>query len=256
MHGAPDRWPAVAARARTPRQHHDPPRSPTTLRQEITEGLVLVFRDPYLRPLSLFGGVANFALDGYGAIIVVFLVRVVGLNAATVGLLLAVPGIAGMAGALIARRFAAKVGSARALLLSALTGLPFALLVPLTGPGFRLVFYLAGVLVAVIGVAVTNIIMASFRQTYCAQGTLGRVTATMRFLILGTSPLGALAGGALGSWLGLRTAMWITIAVLTGSGPLLLTRSFVTSTELPATPPATLAAASKGRSGPAISESR
>ena len=51
-----------------------------------------MFADPYLRQLSLFGALANFALDGYAAVVVVFLVRVAGLSAGLVGVLIAVPG--------------------------------------------------------------------------------------------------------------------------------------------------------------------
>ena len=35
-------------------------------------------------------------------------------------------------------------------------------------------------------------------------GLLGRVTATMRFLLIGTNPLGALLAGGLGTWLGVH----------------------------------------------------
>jgi hypothetical protein len=37
------------------------------------------------------------------------------------------------------------------------------------------------------------------------------MNATMRFLVWGTMPLGGLAGGALGSWLGVRTGLWVTV---------------------------------------------
>ena len=51
----------------------------------------------------------------------------------------------------------------------------------------------------------------------------GRVTATMRFLVFGTSPLGALLGGALGGWLGVRPALWVMLGAVALSGTLLLT---------------------------------
>ena len=91
--------------------------------------------DPYLRQLSLFGGLANFALDGYAAVVVVFLVRVVGLSAGLVGVLIAVPGAGGLTGALLARRVSARLGTARTMLASTLGALPFGLLAPLAAPG-------------------------------------------------------------------------------------------------------------------------
>jgi len=96
----------------------EPRRPPPGLRREIAAGLRLVFADPYLRQLSLFGGLANFALDGYAAVVVVFLVRAAGLSAGPVGVLIAMPGIGGLTGALLARRVSARLGTARTMLAS------------------------------------------------------------------------------------------------------------------------------------------
>jgi hypothetical protein len=45
----------------------------TSLRAEIADGVRLVARDPYLRPMGLFGAVGNLALTGNQALAVVFL---------------------------------------------------------------------------------------------------------------------------------------------------------------------------------------
>jgi hypothetical protein len=66
----------------------------------------------------------------------------------------------------------------------------------------------------------------------------GRVTATMRFLIFGTSPLGALLGGSLGTWLGVRPALWVLLGAVALSGTLLLTPSLRGRRNLPDRPPA------------------
>jgi hypothetical protein len=52
----------------------------------------------------------------------------------------------------------------------------------------------------------------SFRQGLTPERLLGRMNATMRFLVWGTVPLGGVAGGALGQWLGARTTLWIGLA--------------------------------------------
>jgi MFS family permease len=208
------------------------------LRREIADGLLLVLRDRFLRQLSVFWAVANLALTGYAALLVVFLIRVVGLTPGTVGLLAAVPGVGGILGALLTGRVTARLGTARALVLSTLCAVPFGLLIPLTGPGPRLAFYVVGSLVAYTGIAVGNIIIAAFRQSYSPPGMCGRVTATMRFLIFGTSPAGALLGGSLGAWLGVRDALWLLLGAATLSGTLLLTRTLTARRDLPAQPPA------------------
>lgn len=208
------------------------------LRRDIGEGIRLVFADPYLRQLSLFGGAANFALDGYAAVVVVFLVRVLGLSAGLVGLLVAVPGVGGLTGALLARRISARLGTAKTMLVSTLGALPFALLTPLAAPGPRLAYYVAGILVAATGVGIGNVVQVTFRQIYCPAGILGRVTTTMRFVAFGTSPLGALAGGTLATGLGARNALWIMLGVLAVSGTVLLTPCFTGRRDLPTAPPA------------------
>ena len=221
---------------------------PTTLRREIADGLMFVLRDPFLRQLSTFWAAANLALTGYAALLVVFLVRVIGLTPGSVGLLTAIPGLGGILGALITRRITARYGTARGLLLSTLGTVPFCLLIPLTGPGPRLAFYVAGSLVACTGIAVGNIVIAAFRQSYSPPGMCGRVTATMRFLIFGTSPLGALLGGSLGTWLGVRPALWVLLGGVALSGTLLLTPSLRGRRDLPDRP--SLAVGDAGASAP------
>jgi MFS family permease len=231
-----------------------PPRR-AGLRRDIADGLLLVLRDPFLRQLSTYWAVANLALTGYTALLVVFLVRVVGLTPGATGLLTAVPGIGGILGALLTARITARFGTARGLLLSTLCGVPFGLLIPLTGPGPRLACYVAGALLAFTGIAVGNIIIAAFRQSYSPPGMCGRVTATMRFLIFGTSPMGALLGGSLGTWLGIRHALWLLLGLAALSGTLLLTRALASRRDLPGYPPGPAAgpradpAAAAGREG-------
>jgi hypothetical protein len=65
-------------------------------------------RDRFLRQLSVFWAVANLALTGYAALLVVFLVRVIGLTPGVVGLLAAVPGLGGIGGALITGRLTGR----------------------------------------------------------------------------------------------------------------------------------------------------
>lgn len=236
----------LAIRAPDPRPAA--PRQASTLRRDVAEGMALVFRDRYLRPLTLFGGLANFALDAFAALVVVFLVRVVGLTAVVAGLLTALPGLGGLLAALAARPVITKVGSARGLLLATAGALPFALLIPLAAQGPRLAFYAAGVLISATGVTMGNIIVATFCQVYCPPGMLGRVTATRRFVVMGTSPFGALAGGALGTWLGPRTALWVVLSILAVSGTPLLGPGFTRHRDLPGTPAASAPAPASSRS--------
>jgi predicted MFS family arabinose efflux permease len=198
-------------------QHREPrvtrtERRPKALVSEVGEGLQLVADDPWLRTLTLFGATSNLALMGYQSLLVIFLVRNVGLVPGVVGGLIAAAGTGGVAGAFVARRVAARVGTARATLLFEL-GLPvFALLIPLTVGGAGILLFVAGGFCVSAGVVAGNVIKASFQQRYCPPDLLGRLTASTAFLNYGTIPLGALLGGTLGTAVGIRTAMWITTA--------------------------------------------
>ena len=190
-----------------PDRARDEERAP--LRRQIIEGLRFVGRDPYLRPMVTWGAAINMALMGYQAVQVVFLVRTVGLNPAMVGMLLTSGSVGGIVGALMATRFSRRFGSARGLLLLQAVTAPFALLMPMTtaGPGL-LLFAMGGFLVG-IGISVANIVVGSFRQTYCPPHMLGRVVATAMMINHSTIPVGSLLGGVLGDTVGYRPAMWI-----------------------------------------------
>jgi MFS family permease len=149
---------------------------------------------------------------GYQSIQVVFLVRSVGLAPGQVGALIALTSAGGVAGAFAARRVAARIGTARATLLFELGLSTLALLIPLTTGGAGVVLFVTGGFCVSAGVVAGNIIKASFLQRYCPPELLGRLTASTAFLSYGAIPLGALLGGALGTALGIRTAMAITTA--------------------------------------------
>ncbi|WP_229889021.1 MFS transporter [Streptomyces mirabilis] len=146
---------------------HAPGEERPPLRRQIVEGLRFVGRDPYLRPMVTWGAVINMALMGYQAVQVVYLVRTVGLNPAMVGLLLTSGSAGGIVGALLANGFSRRFGTARGLLLLQGATAPFALLMPMTTAGPELLLFATGGFFVGIGISVANIVVGSFRQTYC-----------------------------------------------------------------------------------------
>lgn len=179
------------------------------LRREIGEGLRFVLGHPVLRGLAACTSVFNFSALIIQSMIAFRIVRDLGLSAASVGYYFTASGCGGIIGALVARRFTHAIGRRRAVWASCLLSGPFALLIPLAESGSE--FWIAacgGGLVAA-GASVYNVAQVSIRQELCPDKLLGRMNATMRFLVWGTMPLGGLAGGLLGSILGTRAAMWI-----------------------------------------------
>ncbi|GAA0646038.1 MFS transporter [Kutzneria viridogrisea] len=182
------------------------------MRVEIAEGLRFVLHHRVLRAITgctatanLFGGVNN-------AVLMVFLVRELGVVPGLAGALLAMGGIGGVLGALHASWWARRVGQARSIWLVQLVFSPMMLLLPLAGNDWRLAFFALAEGAVGYSAVVYNVAQVSFRQGVCPDHLLGRMNASIRFIVWGTLPLGGLLGGALAEWVGARGALWVGAA--------------------------------------------
>jgi MFS family permease len=223
------------------------PSSGSSLRADMAEGLRFVLRQPILRMIAGCTSTANLFSSAMLAIGVVFLVRDIHLDAGEIGLLSSLAAIGGTIGAFSCGVLRRWIGSARLIWLSMAVTAPFALLVPLTFPGPGVILYGVSQFMFSFGAIVYNVHQASFRQMLCPPRLLGRMNATIRFIVWGTLPLGGLLGGALASWLGVRNALWVgaigaTLApIWVIASPLLRMRD---TDDIPAEPDDDLAAAS------------
>jgi MFS family permease len=80
---------------------------------------------------------------------------------------------------------------------------------PLAPKSFPVPVLLAGTFIGGFGGMAYNISQVSLRQAITPERLQGRMNATMRWIVWGTIPLGALSGGAIATAYGLRTALWI-----------------------------------------------
>ncbi|MDQ1447568.1 MAG: hypothetical protein QOC79_539 [Actinomycetota bacterium] len=182
---------------------------PRNLRREIREGLSFVLRHPILKKVVGCTATANFFSGAAFAIEAVFLVRILHASPGVIGLVLSLGSIGGLLGAIFARRIARRVGTARIIWLSLAVTAPFGFLIPFAFRGYG-VLLVAGALFAIsAGSVVYNTAQVSFRQAVCPPALLGRMNASVRFIVWGTMPLGAIAGGALGTLLGLRVTEFL-----------------------------------------------
>jgi MFS family permease len=181
---------------------------------QIREGLLYVARDPFLRATAITSGAGNFAFAIASAVGVLFMVRTVRLSPTGVGLVVALGSVTVMAGAAFTPRLARWVGSARIIWLSlAVTG-PVGLVSALAQPGRLAALLVVGIAAGELGQIVYAIANTSLRQRLCPPHLLGRVNATMRFLMMSLFPLGALLGGALGQFIGLRSTVWLSGGII------------------------------------------
>jgi MFS family permease len=200
---------------------------------DIREGLGVVFNDKRLRMIAGSTGTSNFFSTAFQTMIPLYLILQTpnGLGVSTsvlgvtLGLIFSVGSIGALVGVAIARRVAEKIGVGPSIVISMLIGglgsIPYFLATSLTANALfsvggltvntDLLAIMGGQFVSFIGVVVYNINQVSLRQAIVPIRLQGRMNATMRFLVWGTIPLGALAAGALGTFLGLRTAVGVTV---------------------------------------------
>ncbi|MFD8530755.1 MFS transporter [Streptosporangium canum] len=193
------------------------------LLKEIGEGLRFVATHRILRMIAASTATANFTGGMLAAVEMIFLTRVLGLSPGAIGLLFSAAALGGLVGAAIVGTVGRRAGTARTIWLSILVTGPFMLLVPLSGPGWGTSLFAIGMFMNGVGVVLYNVSQVSFRQSVTPEHMLGRMNATMRFVVWGTLPLGGLAGGVLGEIFGARTTLWISVLLaLLAVVPLLL----------------------------------
>jgi len=57
-----------------------------------------------------------------------------------------------------------------------------------------------------------NVAQVSFRQRLCPPALLGRMNASVRFIVWGVIPIGSLLGGWFGTQFGVIPTLWIAAA--------------------------------------------
>ncbi len=186
------------------------------LRTEIAEGLGYVLRHPLLRRIAACTSLGNLFASMGNALLVLLMLRTLHQPASSVGLVFSVSAAGGLAGALVTGRITRWLGEGTTISVSAVAFLPFTAVTPLAAvlaPGVPPVPLLAaGGFGLIFAVVVYNITQVSFRQRVCPPRLLGRMNATIRFLVWGTQPLGAVIGGLLGARIGLVPTLWISTA--------------------------------------------
>lgn len=182
------------------------------LRTEIWEGLSFVLQQSLLRRIVLCTMLSNFFAAISSVLIVLFVIRDLGLTEATLGLVFSVGSIGGLTAALTVSRFSRVIGEGRTIPLSALLTVPFAALTPLATQLPPVPALAVGAFGVSFGAVSYNVIQVSFRQRLCPKPLLGRMNASIRFIVWGSMPIGAFVGGLLGGALGVVPTLWLVVA--------------------------------------------
>lgn len=210
-----------------------PVQAPDPLLARIRDGLSFVARDRYLRYLTISGGLCNFGLTGYQALLLLWLTRELHATAGTVGITLMIGSLGGLVGAVIAAPLARRLGGARATVVTQLILGPPCLLLGFAGPGSWKPYVLAAMVTVGMGAVVGNVIRGAWRQSYVPAELMGRVITASQLINFGTMPLAGAAAGFLGSRLGLHPTIMFMAAVNALAGLAILVSPFRRLKELP-----------------------
>lgn len=187
------------------------PEAERHMRAEIAEGLRYVFGHPVLRRVVACTATANFFNSVTYSILVLYLLRDLRADPARIGEVMSLGSLGGLAGGLVAGRLARWIGTARMLWLSKAALGWVTIAIPLARPGWGVLLVSAGLVVSGFSAVVYNVAQVSYRQSVTPPRLLGRMNASIRWVIWGTMPLGALLGGWLGTAIGLRATVAVGV---------------------------------------------
>jgi MFS family permease len=175
---------------------------------QIREGLVFILRHRILRALAASISLLRFFSSMFVSVELVYFVRILHLSPTTIGLVFAAMGLGGVAGALAASWLNRSFGVGWTITIGfAPVGF---LLIPLAPVSAPIPWLIAGGFLGAFSVVASNVSQLGLRQSMTPRRLQGRMTASMRFLIMAPAPVGALLGGVLGTLVGLRFTLWVS----------------------------------------------
>ena len=177
---------------------------------ELKEGLRFVLGNPNLRAQAGCTATSNLFFSLGFAIFLVFAVRELQLSAAVIGIVFSIGSVGSLIAAFTAMRISNRFGIGPTTIGVGMLWGPAMVLIAFAPTGNAAVpFLVASQLAAGFGGVVYNIVQVSYRQAICPPRLQGRMNSVMRFIVWGTIPIGTLAGGILGSLVGLRETIAI-----------------------------------------------
>ena len=185
----------------------------------VLAGLRYIRRTPVILAALAATATINFFNFIFWALFVLYVTRTLGVSPGALGVLLGAAAVGGLIGAVIAGRVSRRIGIGPAFVFGCVLFTVPLVLVPLADGPHRVVLamlftaeFLSGLGVMILDIAAGSIFAAQIPEQLRA-----RVSGAYGFVNNGIRPLGALAGGALGAWIGLRPTLWIaTLGALLG----------------------------------------
>ena len=180
----------------------------------VVAGVRWVFGNPIVRAALGATATINFFNFVFFALFILYATRSLDVAPGTLGLVLGAGAAGGVLGALVTNRVARRIGIGPAFAVGCLVFPAPLLLVPLAeGPRWVILgcLFLAE-FGSGLGVMMLDIAAGAIFVAVIPDRLRSRVSGAYMVVNYGVRPLGALTGGALGSWIGLRPTLWIATA--------------------------------------------
>jgi MFS family permease len=184
---------------------------PRRLWGQAVEGLRYTLADPILRGSLGCSTTMNFFTYVFGALLVLFASRTLDLPSGLLGLALGIGAVGGLFGALLAPRLSARIGVGSSILIGAVV-FPASIVLTAAASGplwFREAMVAGSEFFSGIGVMLFDVNLNGLKSALVPDGLRSRVAGAYSAVNYGIRPLGALTGGALGAWLGLRPTLFV-----------------------------------------------
>lgn len=177
----------------------------------LATGIRFIRRTPLLQASLLGTATFNIFNTAFWALLVLFATRELGLGSGAIGIALGVGALGSVLGATLARRFNARIGLGKALIVSFVLAPAPLLLIPLAtgGPAVSMALLTLAEFGSGLGVMVLDVGLGSVQAAVIPDQLRARVWGAILFVNWGVRPVGALGGGLLASAIGLRPTMWI-----------------------------------------------
>ncbi|MEH1098166.1 MFS transporter [Micromonospora sp. CPCC 205561] len=177
-------------------------------------GLGFIARTPMMRAILLGTTTVNLFNFMFSALFVLYATQALGLSPGLLGAVLGAGAVGGLIGAALTGRLVRRLGVGPTLLAGFVLFPAPMLLIPLAGGPTPLVvgMLFAAEFLSALGVMLLDITVGSVQTALTPESLLARVAGARRTVNYGVRPIGALLGGALGSTLGVRPALWIATA--------------------------------------------
>lgn len=181
------------------------------LLDEMREGIKWLADHRVLRNLTLAVAIMNLALATTQATFVLFVVKELHIAQRWFGPMVAIIGIGSLLAGIVGGRLVGKVGRRFVMLVAGLAPVLTSLAIGLIPVAWWVILMTT---VNALLSTIWNIVAVTLRQQLVPDHLFGRVNSVYRWISTGVIPIGAVIGGLVADWFGLRAPYFVAAAML------------------------------------------